>query len=186
LENGKGTTLAMQRIILTIILSLLWLSALGKDLTPKEIDYKADFIIKAIDYVTWPDGKGTNSDGAIVIVVVGDSQLTPKLTELATKKTAQGTKIVVKTKTLEDDLTDCQVLFMATEDKTELAQILKKIQETPVLTISNSDYFARYGVMVNFYKKDNDSKISFEVNTMTLGLAGLKMSSKLLKLATVI
>jgi len=176
----------MQRVILTVILSLLWLSAVGKDLTPKEIDHKADFIIKAVGYVTWPDGDSTNANGEIVIAVVGESQLTPRLIELAAEKTAQGTKMVVKTKALEDDLTDCQVLFMATEDKAELAQILKKIQEKPVLTISDSDYFARYGVMVNFYKKDGDSKIRFEVNTMTLGLAGLKMSSKLLKLATVI
>ena len=68
----------------------------------------------------------------------------------------------------------------------ELAQILKKVNEKPVLTISDSEYFARYGVMVNFYQEEGKSNIKFEVNKMTLGFADLKMSSRLLKLATVI
>ena len=186
MANKKGTNSAMKSTILTIILSLLWLTSLGKDLTPKEIDHEADFIVKAVDYVTWPDGAGTNADGAIVIAVLGDSPLTAKLTELAAKKSGEGTKMVVTAMTLEDDLTACQVLFLPTEDKAELAKILKKLNEAPVLTISDAEYFARYGVMINFYKKDGKSSIKFEVNTMTLGFAKLKMSSRLLKLATVI
>ena len=176
----------MKTITLTLIIPLLWLTATGKDLTQDEIDHKADFIIKAVDYVTWPDEKGTDADGAIVIAVIGESQLTDRLTELAAEKTGEGTKMVVEPLKLEDDLTACQVLFMATEDKAELAQILKKVKDAPVLTISDSELFARYGVMINFYKEDDDSNIKFEVNTITLDMAGLKMSSRLLKLATLI
>ena len=185
-RSRKGTPPVMKTNVLIAIISLLWLTALGKDLTSEEINHKAEFIIKTLDYVTWPEGAGTNADGAIVIAVVGESKLTPKLTELAAEKTDEETKIVVETKTLDDDVTACQLLFIATEDKAELAVILNKTKEAPVLTISDSYYFARHGVMVNFYKEEGKSDIKFEVNTITLGFAGLKMSSRLLKLATVI
>lgn len=176
----------MKTTILLTAISLFGLAALAKDLTEAEIDHEAKFIIKAVNYVTWPDGSGKNADGEIVVAIIGESQLTARLAELAAEKTADGTKITVVTKTLEDDLTDCQLLFIATEDKTELAKVLKKIKQAPVLTVSDADYFGRYGVMVNFYKKDDDSGIKFEVNTMTLSMAKLEMSSKLLKMATVI
>ncbi len=186
LVNMKGTMSPMRTNILMAILSLLWLSVVGKTLTPEETESKADFIIKAVDYVTWPEGAGTNADGAIVIGVVGESPLMAKLTEMAATKTAEGTKIVVKSLTLEDDLTVCQVLFMSTEDKADLAKILKKLKQAPILTISDAEYFARYGVMVNFIQEAGDSSVKFEVNKMVLGFAGLKMSSRLLKLATII
>jgi len=53
-----------------------------------------------------------------------------------------------------------------------------------VLTVSDCEYFARYGVMLNFYK-DGD-KVKFEHNRRTAKEAGLKVSSKLLKMATII
>jgi hypothetical protein len=162
--------------------------ASGEELTKDEIDYKADFIIKVVDYVTWPDGADTDSAGAVVIAVLGESPLVPKLEELVAEKVKNGQKMTIKKVAMTDDLTDCQILFVTTEEKTELAKVLKKVAKAPVLTVSDAYYFARYGVMVNFYKEEADGKekIKFEVNQMTMGFVGLKMSSKLLKLATVI
>jgi hypothetical protein len=152
-----------------------------------EIDFKADFIVKVTDYVTWPEGAAANAAGEVAIAVLGDSPLTPKLKELAAVRTSQGAKMSVAAVTLEDDLTAYQILFIATEDKAGLAKVLKKVEDKPVLTISDAYYFARHGVMVNFYKEEGgDGKVKFEVNQITLGMAGLKMSSKLLKLATII
>jgi len=176
----------MRKLLLVLGLLLFCSTADAKEQSQADIDYKADFIVKIIDYVTWPEGAATGADGAVVIAVVGESALTPKLTELAAAKTASGTKITVKTVTPEDDLTNCQILFIATEDKTELAPILKKVGKVPVLTISDAYYFARYGVMVNFFKEEGNDKVKFEVNTVTMGFVKIKMSSKLLKLATLI
>jgi hypothetical protein len=162
---------------------LLAVSACAKDMSASEIEFKADFIVKVTDYVTWPDGAATNAVGEVAIAVLGDSPLTPKLKALASGRT---TKMSVSTVTLDDNLAAYQILFIATEDKIELAQVLKKVQNVPVLTISDAYYFARHGVMVNFFKEEGGDKVKFEVNQMTLGMAGLKMSSKLLKLATII
>ena len=175
-------------MVLTGVLLLTATLSQAKTLTAEEIEYKADFIVKIVDYVTWPAGAGVNAQGEIAIGVLGDSPLTPKLKELATARTKAGVKMSVSTVTIDSDLAAYQIIFLTTEDKTELAAVLKKIQKAPVLTVSDAYYFARYGVMVNFYSEEVDGKpkVKFEVNQMTLGLVGLKMSSQLLKLATLI
>ena len=62
----------MKTQVITIALLILGLVANGKELTKEEIDYKADFIIKVVDYVTWPDGADTDSAGAVVIAILGE------------------------------------------------------------------------------------------------------------------
>lgn len=159
----------------------------AKDMTASEIDFKADFIMNLIDDVTWPDKAPKEADGSVVIGVIGDSPLTAAMTRLAQARKS-GTKVTVKVFGENDDLTKCRILFMATEDKTELASILKRVRNAPVLTVSDAYYFARYGVMVNFYTEEDNGKekVKFEVNTMTMGFVGIKMKSTLLELATVI
>ena len=178
----------MKVLLLTTILFLLGISAFGQEDTEEEINYKADFIIKLIDYTTWAEGAGKDSQGAVVISVIGESPLTPRLKELAAAETKNDKKITVKVVSIEDKLTDCQILFLPTKDKKDLAKILKKVDGHPVLTVSDCYYFARHGVMINFVKEENDgkTKVKFEVNRTTIKLAGLKLSSRLLKLATII
>ena len=174
-------------VFLTSFLLILGRDIPAKDMPAADIDFKADFIVKVTDYVTWPEGAATNAAGEVAIAVLGDSPLTPKLKELTAARTGQGTKMSVASVTLDDNLTAYQILFVVTEDKTELAKVLKKVQNAPVLIVSDAYYFARYGVMVNFYKEEGgDGKVKFEVNQITMGMVGLKMSSKLLKLATII
>ena len=177
----------MKLVFVTSSLLVLAVDIPAKDMPAAEIDFKADFIIKVTDYVTWPEGAATNAAGEVAIAVLGASPLTPKLKELASARASQGTKMSVTSVTPDDNLVAYQIMFIVTEDKAELAKVLKKVQNAPVLIVSDAHYFARYGVMVNFYKEEGgDGKVKFEVNQMTTGMVGLKMSSKLLKLATII
>jgi len=177
----------MKLLFVTCFLLVISSDTPAKDMPVAEIDFKADFIVKVTDYVTWPEGAAANAAGVVCVAVLGDSPLTPKLKELAAARTSQGAKMSVTSVTLDDNLSAYQILFIATEDKAELAKILTKVENKPVLTVSDAYYFARYGVMVNFFKEEGgDGKVKFEANQMTMGVAGLKMSSKLLKLATII
>ena len=176
------------RTLLTGIIMLFGVATFVLSDTNESVEYKADFIIKLMDYVTWPDGAGSDRTGAVVIAVVGESPLTPRLKELAIKRTQEGKKVTVKTVSIDDSLVDCQILFMPTKDKVDLAKILKKLQDAPVFTVSEAEYFARHGVMINFFEDEvsGKSKVKFEVNRTTIKMAGLKLSSRLLKLAKII
>jgi hypothetical protein len=163
---------------------LLATAAVGQTMSAEEVDFKANFIINLPQYAEWPARSGADATGAVVIGVQGESPLLPALQALAKAGDATGPKIAIKTVTVDDPLTDCQILFMSTKETADLAKILKKVTGKPVLTVSDCEYFARYGVMLNFVKEAD--KIKFEHNKRTTEESGLKISSKLLKMATLI
>ncbi len=161
------------------IFSVLLLFAVSAVHATEDVDYKAKFIIKLLDYVTWPSGAETDGSGNVVINIVGTSTMTAKLNELGA-----GKNITVKEVTLDDNIADCQILFMATAETADLAKILKKVNGTTALTVSDAEYFGNYGVMINFFA--DGGKTKFEVNKTVVDMAGIKISSKLLKLAKII
>lgn len=152
-----------------------------------DVSQKAEFIVKLIDYVEWPAGKNADGSGATVIACVGDSPVAAKLKELAAAKASEGLKITVKSITTAEPMTGYQIVFIGSCDKAELAKVLKGVAGQPTLTVSNCAGFAKFGVMVNILDDSaGGAKVSFEVNTITVKDAGLKIGSQLLKLATVI
>jgi len=173
-------------LIFCAVLALA-LTAGADELSQDDINYQAEFIVNIVDDVTWPAGSGTDSQDAVVIAVVGSSPVTPRLKQLAAEKSGAGKPMKVTEVSPEDNLAACQILFIASDDKAVLAGILKKVDGRPVLTVSDAEYFANCGVMVNFiHGQAGGDKSKFEVNRMTLDLAHLKMSPKLLKLAKLI
>lgn len=163
-------------LALLILLSVSSLTANEQDL-----DYKAKFIVKLVKFVEWPNGNKTGSDGNTLIAVIGNTALTEKIN--SNVKEANLTNIVAKEMTIDDDFSSVQIVFIATQDKSELPTILKKVSGKPILTISEANYFANFGVMINFFKEDDSSKVKFEVNKIVVDDSGLKIDSKLLKMA---
>lgn len=174
----------------TIVFLILMVSLLAMAFSEKgwavEASAKADFIVKLIDFVEWPAGKGVDAGGAVVIACVGDSPVIAALQNAAAKKTAEGQKVTVRTVAAGDPLAGYQMVFIGACDKAELAKVMKATAGGPILTISNCPSFAKFGVMVNILEEAEGSKVKFEVNTMTVKEAGLKIGAQLLKLAIVI
>ncbi|MBU0985016.1 MAG: YfiR family protein [candidate division Zixibacteria bacterium] len=152
--------------------------------TDEASQFKADFIVKLVDYVTWPSGVPSSADG-VVVGVVGETPLLPEIERMAADKTSSGTKVTVKSMSYEDNLGDANIVFMATTELPDLAKVLKGVAGKPVLTVADAEGFAGYGVMINFFL-DDKAKVKFEANTLAAKDAGLKISSKLLKLAKLI
>ncbi|MEZ5357432.1 MAG: YfiR family protein [Candidatus Zixiibacteriota bacterium] len=168
----------MLKSYVILCVALLFLTAVVT--ATEDVDYKAKFIVKLIDYVEWPAGAGADASGNIVVHVVGASDMATKLTE-----SAAGTNITVKEVPIDDaGIAKCQILFMGTSETSDLAKILKKVNGTTVLTVSDAEYFGNYGVMINFYAEGDKTK--FEVNKTVVDMSGIKISSKLLKLAKII
>jgi hypothetical protein len=68
-------------------------------------------------------------------------------------------------------------------DRKEVAALLQNVQQTPVLTIGEGGEFLRAGGLVRFYEAEG--KVRFEINAEGAKDAKLRVSSKLLKLATI-
>ena len=74
--------------------------------------------------------------------------------------------------------------FDAEPEKDRLVHVLSLVKAPNVLTVGDTESFARRGGVVNLVKREN--KIKFEINVEAAREAELKISSKLLKLARIV
>jgi hypothetical protein len=75
----------------------------------------------------------------------------------------------------------CQVLFLSSSLSRRLPDTLELLRGSPVLTVGDTDGYAQRGVMINMYLENK--RVRFEINAETAGVAGLRISTKLLSLA---
>ena len=78
----------------------------------------------------------------------------------------------------------CHILFISALEKERVASILKFLKSSCILTISDIEGFAQSGGIINFVIEEN--KVRFEINIDAANRAGIKISSKVLKLAKII
>lgn len=76
------------------------------------------------------------------------------------------------------------MLFISGSEEENLARIVKTINGALVLTIGDSEGFAKKGVMINFYMENK--RVRFEINPKAAMHAGLRISSKLLRIARIV
>ena len=177
----------MKKIIFILPLLLLNFAVLGSDNDNEEdIAFKANFILNLLDKIEWPADTQATDTNPLIISILGQSPITSKIEELAAEKFVRGKKIVIKTVAIRDDISDSKILFFPTKNLKELARILNKVEGTRVVTVSDCDEFARYGVMFNFYKEEDQKQVKFELNKMVLDFAGLKVDPDIYKKARII
>jgi len=151
---------------------------------PTEYEIKAAFIYNFAKYVEWPEDTGPDSGGVFIIGVLGDDPFGVLLDQIARSKTIGDKPIVIRRFEHFEDYTPCHILFVAASEQDRLPAVLEMLADSPVLLIGDTEGFAHRGVAVNFVIER--SKVRFEINPEAAARAGLKISSKLLRLATII
>jgi hypothetical protein len=82
------------------------------------------------------------------------------------------------------DPKECHILFISVSELARLHQIITLFKGQPVLTVGDMERFAQIGGMINFITSQN--KTRFAINVDAAQRVGLRIRSKLLKLATIV
>ena len=82
------------------------------------------------------------------------------------------------------DLKGCHLVFISKSEKAHLTDIFDSLGSASVVTVSETENFARRGGIINFYLDGN--KVRFEINADAAQRKGIKISSQLLKLGKVV
>ncbi len=149
-----------------------------------EYDVKAAFLYNFAMYVEWPSETPAGETGDFVIGVLGDDPFGPSLDAMARERSVGGRRVVVKRFASMEQYVPCHILFVSRGNGLPLSEILSKADRAHVLVVGETKGFASDGGMVNFYIED--SKVRFEINPDAAELAGLSISSKLLRLASIV
>ena len=165
-------------VLLTLIIGFL---SFGNTHAQKT-KYQSIFIYNFSKYIKWPDDFNR---GKFVIGVLGDSEILADLKSMvSSKKETNGLEMEIRTFSSLDELTECNLLFVASEFCPQIQQIQDAISLQPTLIVTDNPDMATKGAAINFVVQD--SKIKFELNQKNAKSRGLKVAGSLSSLAILI
>ena len=151
---------------------------------PSETQLKAAFLVNFPKYVEWPSGMFVETNSPIVVAVLGEGNLDGELRKMTETKVIKGRPGIFRRLTADDDCSGCHVVFISAEQQRRSAGSVARLKDASILTVGESDDFLENGGMINLARRDR--KIALEVNLAAVGKARLKISSKLLSVASVV
>lgn len=149
---------------------------------PMDHRVKAAFLCKFIKFMDWPSSRIVRNRGEFVIGVFGESPIAGNLISIMPKK-VDGWKLkFIKVNDIQEAL-DSHMLFLASSEKERFPEFIDLLKNSSVLTVSDTQEFLGMGGIVKFFILDK--MVRFEINLEAAKAAGIKISSKLLRLAKI-
>jgi hypothetical protein len=172
------------RVWLAVILAAQLLRggvALAQNGSFSEYQVKAAFLYNFGKFVEWPANDFASTNAPLIIGVYGENPFGNNLAGVVNGRNIDGHPVITQAVSL-DQLKSCQILFIAQSEQKNIKKILGALDDAGVLTVTENMSPFDSGVMINFILEDD--KIHFEINNTAAEKVGLKLSSKLLMLAT--
>jgi hypothetical protein len=148
-----------------------------------ENQVKATFIYNFSRFIDWPNGTFTGGRSPLTVCVLGDNPFGGALDSIKGKD-VKGRKIQIKRLTSFLKLDTCQILFISSSERAHLREILKSARHARILTIGEMYQFTQAGGIVALAMRKN--RIHFSVNLDAADETGVRISSRVLRLATVV
>lgn len=181
-------TPAARRLLLTA-----WLAAIGRTVAPATEaraqaspsapahEVKAAYLLNFTRYVDWPPGAYAAPTDPVNVCVLGESAFGQILRRSAQGRLSRGRPLRVLEPDAPAQAGDCHLAFVAGRRR-DIGAWLAALRRSPTLTVGDGREFLRYGGMVAFVIVDQT--IRFEIDTAAVRRAGLRISSRVLALAT--
>ncbi len=176
---GRGGAVLSGVILLAVLLPFR-----GNAEDAGEMGVKGAFLFNFARYIEWPEGTFAAPDSPIVFGILGDSAFFEAFRAGAQNKAAGNRGIEIREVESLPEISDVQILFVGASRKADEGKVLAALDGAPVFTISDSEGFAEDGGIAHFFMREQS--IRFTINQRAARESGLKISSKLLRFATLV
>ena len=171
-----------------LLMSVLLLSG-GVDLPAqtapsREHQVKAVFLFNFAQFVEWPPQAFPEARTPLVIGILGEDPFGAYLDEVVGGEKVNNRPLTVQRYRRVEEIKTCHVLFISRSEADRLERILANLKDRSILTVADTDGFARRGVMIRFSTEKN--KTHLKINLEAAKAANLSISSKLLRPAEIV
>jgi hypothetical protein len=163
------------------IVMMLALPACAQQVDEQQV--KAAFLYNFAKFVEWPEAVRRGGD-PIRLCVFNDDSFQKVLEDTINGKTAEGAKLSVTGVKDAKQLAACQILFVNASGAKRFKAVEAGANLASVLTVGEGRGSGGGTGIINFYVEEG--RLRFQVNVTAADRAGLKISSRLLGVATVI
>jgi hypothetical protein len=181
----SGRTRISARIIvlfgIVLLVSGLPQSARAQS-TADEYQVKAAFLFHFAQFLDWPAGAINGENPSLNLCIFDDEPHRLELQNTIENKTIGDKVFHVHLINEAQEVQGCNILFLSRDEARRQTALLKSLRGLPVLTVGETNDFLSDGGMIRFHLEDG--KIRFDINLERADSAHLKISSRLLLLAT--
>jgi hypothetical protein len=168
------------------LLTALLAAALLQTGTAPEYQVKAVFLFNFAQFVDWPAPPPPVSDSGapLVIGILGEDPFGSFLDATVRGERVRARPFALKRYQRVEDIDSCDILYISRSEAKRVPTILARLKDRPILTVSDVDRFAERGGMIRLVT--DRGRIRLEVNLEAAQGARLTLSSKLLRVATIV
>lgn len=148
----------------------------------EEYQVKAAFLFHFAQFVNWPPGVLNSNDSSLILCVFDDEPREQEFQSTIEGKVIGARVLHVRQISHSQEVQGCNILFLSRDEARRQSAILKNLRGMPVLTVGETDNFLSDGGMIRFHL--DEDKIRFDINLDGAESSHLKISSRLLLLAT--
>lgn len=169
----------------TLVCALAWVAApTGVAWAQSEDQVKAAFLFNFARFVEWPASAFDVADGGVRVCIAGDPAFARIVSKVVSGKKVGDRSVRVEETDGVGEAERCHILYVGDDVAEPAGAIAARVEGRGVFTVGDRPDFARDGGVANFIR--TDKKIRFEINAGAAKASGLKISSRLLRLATVV
>lgn len=165
-------------LIAALYLLILPQTGFAETVRLDENEVKAAYLYNFAKYVDWPAADSSTLN----FCVLGRAPINASVMASLAEKPIKNRRVLIRELSQGDDISHCNLLFVNSTTRSQLAQIFKSASENSVLTVSDYKGFASAGGVIEFVTIGN--RIRFKINNRSARQSNLKISSHLLNLAT--
>jgi hypothetical protein len=152
--------------------------------SPTEYQLKAVFLFNFAQFAEWPEAAFAAPDSPLIIGILGKDPFGAALDQTVQGETLNGHPLVVRRYSRLDEIPTCHILFVNLPERESVDSVLGRLQQRPILTVSDGDRFTSRGGMIQFVM--DRKRIRLRVNLDAANAAHVKLSSKLLRSAEIV
>jgi hypothetical protein len=134
-------------------------------------------------YTRWPERVFSKDIPLLNLCVIGDNVVQASFVDLD-NTSIKGKTLRILNRTRLRNLAECHLIYVSELERRDLKQALLEVIGRPVLTVGEDSAFLKARGMVSLEKING--KIQLSINLPIVKQSGLVISSRILKLATIV
>jgi hypothetical protein len=149
-----------------------------------EYEVKAAFLLNFARLIEWPGSAFGAPDAPLCIAVWGSDPFGGALDTLVKEENVAGRPIRTRRVSSTAEARGCQLLFVPAGQTAAFEGVRGELAGSPLVVVGEQNGFAEHTGAIGFYEEEG--RIRFEVNRRLAEGAGVKLSSRLLRLARLV
>jgi hypothetical protein len=151
---------------------------------PTEYQVKAAYLFNFGRFVEWPAAAYGSPAAPFVIGIIGEDPFGALIDEVVRGESLNGHPLAVKRFGKLEEVTACNILFIARSEAPRLEQLLQSMRGRPVLTVTDFDGAEGRAAIIVLINENN--RIRMRINVPEARANDLVISSKLLRPAELV